>query len=210
MVMKVDDRGTLQERLENKIAFEPTSGCWLWLGATNNNGYGQIHVSGKTRLAHRKSYEIHVGEIPDGLTLDHLCRVSLCINPAHLEPVSMRENYLRGIGPIVNGDYYRAKTHCPQKHPYSGDNLYINSKGWRFCRACRKETDRRCRERREAKDTMGILNELRSYGRAKLTDDQVREIRLSPLSSIKIAPNFGVAPSTIRKIRRRDIWAHVS
>jgi len=136
--MKADARGTLQERLESKITPEPNSGCWLWLGALNNKGYGQIHVNGKTELAHRKSYEIYVGQIPAGLTLDHLCRVPCCINPAHLEPVSMRENYLRGIGPIVNGDFHRAKTHCRNGHPFSGENLIIERNGWRSCRTCRR------------------------------------------------------------------------
>ena len=138
MTMNVGDRGTLEERLEAKYMPEPNSGCWLWLGATNNKGYAQIHVNGKTELAHRKSYEIYVGQIPDGLTLDHLCRVACCINPAHLEPVSMRENYLRGNGPKVNGDFYRTKTHCSNGHLYSGENLIIEKNGWRSCRICRR------------------------------------------------------------------------
>ncbi len=143
MGMKIDDRGTLEERLEAKTSPEPNSGCWLWTGAVNNQGYPQIHNMGKTELAHRLSYEVHVGPIPIDLQLDHKCRVPCCINPDHLEPVTSRENYLRGIGPEVNGDFQRAKTHCPQGHPYLGDNLYVDSRGWRFCRTCDREKSRR-------------------------------------------------------------------
>ena len=74
-------------------------GCWLWQGAINTNGYGNFHNKGRTVKAHRFAYEICVGEIPKGLTIDHLCRVRHCVNPSHLEPVTMRENFLRGDRP---------------------------------------------------------------------------------------------------------------
>jgi hypothetical protein len=70
-------------------------GCWLWTGACNSTGYGQWGVNGRSRSVHRVAYEALVGPIPDGLTIDHLCRVRPCCNPEHLEPVTIAENTAR-------------------------------------------------------------------------------------------------------------------
>jgi hypothetical protein len=122
------------------------SGCIVWTGGTNGVGYGSFYV-GKVYpgehgrgYAHRWSYETFVGPIPDGLHLDHLCRNRSCVNPDHLEPVTIRENLLRGVGPSAK---HAKKTHCPQGHPYAGDNLYVHpTKGMRFCRTCGRERAR--------------------------------------------------------------------
>lgn len=85
---------TLAERLTNVT----TEGdCWIWNGAPGKNGYGRISVDNQLRYVHRVSYEHYVGPIPDGLTIDHLCRVRMCINPAHLEPVTLEENTRREL-----------------------------------------------------------------------------------------------------------------
>lgn len=106
--------------------------CWEWVGATSN-GYGQMKADGKAKSAHRLSYEHHVGPIPDGLTLDHLCRNKRCVNPSHLEAVTHHENVLRGeSGSAVNA----RKTHCPAGHPYAGES------GKRRCRACKNHYQR--------------------------------------------------------------------
>jgi len=126
--------------------------CWTWTGYTSGFGYGRVKLrSGaqRTANAHRVFYECLVGPIPDGLQLDHLCRVRNCVNPDHLEPVTQRENVLRGVGlSAVNA----RKTHCSQGHPLSGDNLKIEVSGRRRCLACRREVDRRrdARRRRTA------------------------------------------------------------
>lgn len=78
-----------------KVAIQP-DGCWLWSGSTNGHGYGRLARSGKLHGAHRFAYEHFIGPIPNGLDLDHLCRVRLCVNPSHLEPVTRGENLLRG------------------------------------------------------------------------------------------------------------------
>jgi len=106
--------------IEERFIPEPNSGCWLWTGATRSNGYGYIrqyvaHVRTSDVQAHRFMYERHVGPIPKGLSLDHLCRVLQCVNPSHLEPVSHRVNVLRGIGPTARN---AQKTYCPQGHPF--------------------------------------------------------------------------------------------
>lgn len=75
---------------------ESPSGCWLWVGAIGSNGYGVFRLSDKSASAHRYSWEQLVGQIPDGLHLDHLCRIRNCVNPAHLEPVTPRVNVQRG------------------------------------------------------------------------------------------------------------------
>jgi hypothetical protein len=130
---------TLAERFWSKV--EKTSSCWLWRGATNASGYGLSWDPTRQRpkRAHRVSYELSVGPIPEGLVLDHLCRNPSCVNPAHLEPVTDRENILRGTGASAQN---ARKTHCPKGHPLEGDNLYrrpnqVSGRGQ--CLACIRE-----------------------------------------------------------------------
>jgi hypothetical protein len=87
-----------EERFYDSIEPEPNSGCWLFaLGGPRGYGYLSVGGRGGRRvLAHRFSYELHVGPVPEGLVLDHLCRVRRCVNPRHLEPVTQRENVFRG------------------------------------------------------------------------------------------------------------------
>ena len=128
---------SLRARLLAKAIINPETGCWEWTANRSQDGYGRIKVSGRKVKAHRVSYELTYGPIPEGLTIDHLCRVRHCINPAHLEVVTNRENILRGHAfTAVNA----AKTHCPQGHEYTPENTYISPKGYRKCRAC--ETSR--------------------------------------------------------------------
>ena len=75
--------------------------CWEWVGCTNRNGYGRVWRNRRTVMVHRLVYEATYGDIPAGLVLDHLCRNRRCVNPAHLEPVTVRTNTLRGIGPTA-------------------------------------------------------------------------------------------------------------
>lgn len=114
-------------------------GCWVWNRGISN-GYGGIHINGKYRVAHRVVYELLKGPIPKNLTLDHLCRNRACINPNHLEPVTMKENILRGIGiAAVNA----RKTSCARSgHLLVGKNLYIWN-GKRICMACNLENVKR-------------------------------------------------------------------
>ena len=121
---------------------EQVGDCWVWTGGLNGVGYGQFYVGGPgtgKAYAHRWSYEFHIGPIPDGLHLDHLCRNRACVNPWHLEPVSVRENLLRGEGPSA---LHAVKTHCPAGHPYSGENLRVTN-GARHCRECARRRARR-------------------------------------------------------------------
>jgi hypothetical protein len=113
-------------------------GCIVWTGSKNDRGYGHIDVNGQRQYTHRLSYELHVGPIPDGLVIDHLCRNRACLNPHHLEPVTQGENTRRGE---------RAqRTHCPQGHPYDEANTYVkrrvNGAAHRNCRECSREQGR--------------------------------------------------------------------
>lgn len=129
-------RRNLEDRFNERYIPEPNSGCWIWLYCLDANGYGRVSVLGSSRLAHRISYEVERGPIPDGLTLDHLCRVRHCVNPSHLEPVPMRENVMRGEG---FGAKNALKTHCPKGHEYDYVNTYVyrGANGTRrLCRTC--------------------------------------------------------------------------
>lgn len=110
----------------------PESGCWIWQGSVAPNGYGKV---GKGYLVHRVAYEAAVGPIPAGLDIDHLCRVRCCCNPAHLEPVTRRENMLRSP---IRPRFGVRKSHCPQGHAYEGANVYFRKDGGRDCMACRR------------------------------------------------------------------------
>lgn len=90
-----DPKATTNERFDVKVV-PATTGCWLWIGATYDQGYGMFRLTeGKTARAHRFSYERHVAAIPAGMTLDHLCEVKNCVNPQHLEVVTDAENRRR-------------------------------------------------------------------------------------------------------------------
>ena len=123
-----------EDYILDRVSMEPMSGCWLWMMAPSDTGYGLVTGVGRKRLlAHRVSYETFKGPISEGLSLDHLCRVRACVNPDHLEAVTHRENCLRGISPCAIS---ARKTHCINGHEFSGRNLYLHN-GTRWCRACR-------------------------------------------------------------------------
>lgn len=114
--------------------------CWIWPGAPDIGGYGRVMVNGKAGQAHRQVYEHLAGPIPEGLTLDHLCRNRRCVNPSHLEPTTGRENTLRGEGP---GAVNARRTHCVNGHAFDEQNTYTTKEGHRGCRACGREWWRR-------------------------------------------------------------------
>jgi hypothetical protein len=108
--------------------------CILWTGYINESGYGQKTVGRKRYLAHRWAWIEENGEIPEGMTIDHLCRVRNCINVGHMEVVTPRENIMRGDTIAARN---AAKTHCHKGHTL--EDAYIKPSGGRDCRTCRKE-----------------------------------------------------------------------
>ena len=132
------------KRLWEKVSPEPMSGCWLWTACTVD-GYGQISIGGKAKYAHRVHYELVKGPIPKGLFIDHKCRVRCCVNVAHLEPVSVRENNLRGIGfAATNAN----KTHCLHGHEFTAGNTYRPPRkpNGRECYTCKKVLEKKRRK----------------------------------------------------------------
>jgi hypothetical protein len=121
--------------------------CWPWPGAVNNWGYGYTTVGdgtarGRNVMVHREAYARLVGPIPEGMQIDHLCRNRLCMNPRHLEPVTIAENVLRGAGP---GAINRRKTHCYRGHEFTPENTFYvgREKKERRCKVCDREKQRR-------------------------------------------------------------------
>lgn len=122
-----------------KVALPDENGCLLWTAAKNSAGYGNFGYGSRTVKAHRFAYEAMAAPIPDGLSLDHLCRNRACVAPDHLEPVTHRTNVLRGESPSA----LRARlTHCPQGHPYSEENTRVSSRNERSCRTCHRSRER--------------------------------------------------------------------
>ena len=142
-----------RERFMAKV--RQSAGCWDWIAKTNRSGYGQFwdgthYPNGSPRfvLAHRFSYELFVGPIPDGLQIDHLCRNRGCVRPEHLEPVTRSVNLLRS--PLM-GRANREKTCCSMGHPFDDGNTRheYTANGWhkRHCRECHNAQERARRSR---------------------------------------------------------------
>ena len=139
------------DRLIRRLMFcSPTSmptGCIEFTGSKAQGGYGHLRNPDGPGLvvAHRASYELLVGPIPDGLVIDHLCRNTACVNPGHLEPVTTRTNVVvRGTGPTaINA----RKSHCPLGHPLDAENTYKRPNGRRECRTCKREAKRAARRK---------------------------------------------------------------
>jgi hypothetical protein len=115
--------------------------CWLWQGTTTSDGYGKVGINRRSWLAHRASYTMFKGPIPDGMTIDHLCQNILCVNPDHLEAVTDTENKRRS--PKVQ------KTHCRRGHERTPENILITTKGWKQCRICKALCNRESRNRKK-------------------------------------------------------------
>ena len=117
-----------------------TETCWLWQAGLSE-GYGKFWDGTKQQLAHRVSYEYLVGQIPDGFELDHLCRVTRCVNPDHLEPVP---------GTVNRNRTKEISTQCRNGHYYTVENTYYPPNGYRQCRECNRATEARRQIKRKA------------------------------------------------------------
>ncbi len=159
-------RKTFAEKMAD-IAGNPDE-CWLWPLSRNTYGYGQTSVNKKNRTTHRLAYELLVGPIPEGMVLDHLCRVRHCVNPSHLRVVTNRENVLCGVSfAAVNAK----KTHCRHGHEFTPQNTRIDRRGKRYCRTCSTEWARGYRENPENRAKLAALMRA-SRARRKMMESQ--------------------------------------
>lgn len=144
----------IEARFWAKVKKSPT--CWWWTGAVSDTGYGSFNAGGTYLGAHRYAYKTAVGD-PGELHLDHLCRNRLCVNPEHLEPVTVKENAMRGWGRGLNNS---AKMFCPHGHPYDDENTYHHTKivngnprRWRRCKTCHRRVMAEVKQRKRERET---------------------------------------------------------
>jgi hypothetical protein len=130
-------------RFDSRVQKSP-DGCWLWIGALDRDGYGRFCALNSRIGVHRLAYTRHIGPIPAGLHIDHLCRNRACCNPAHLEAVTPGENAARA-------NRLRLRSHCPQGHPYDATSPRRRD-GGRRCLACKREWERQRRLRLHARE----------------------------------------------------------
>lgn len=138
----------LAERLERLSMAHEATGCRIWIGTKNNEGYGRVGAGGRTgqmQLAHRAAYELAKGKIPRGLVLDHLCRTPACINPDHLEAVTQRENVLRGDS---RAGLAMRREACVRGHLWTIETTYWSESCGRKCRVCGREDSRKYKQQR--------------------------------------------------------------
>jgi hypothetical protein len=124
------DEASFWARVEKRA-----DGCWIWTGTVAPNGYGRVTLGGKPESAHRVAWTLVVGPVPAGRVLHHRCHVPLCVNPAHLEPLTQRE-HLVAEHPRSLAAINAAKTHCKRGHAFDAANTHVY-RGARVCRACR-------------------------------------------------------------------------
>lgn len=137
----------LKSKIQERLSIGGFDSCWEWKGTLNHDGYGIVFDGGKGRRVSRVMWVLHRGSLDGDITIDHLCRNRACANPRHLQPVSNKENTLRGFGPTAENS---RKEQCASGHWLDGDNLIVTPEGWRRCRKCRRIQTREAMRRSRA------------------------------------------------------------
>lgn len=139
----------IEERFMRYVQ-KAASGCWEWTGRLQKNGYSTFYCNGKIVRGHRWSYEHFIAPIPQGKEIDHLCRNRKCVNPAHLEPVTRKENRRRAM-----------RSHCVNGHAFTPENIYMHD-GKRYCREYRRIRVRAYQRRKANAKKQSLSKESRS------------------------------------------------
>lgn len=138
---------TPEDRFWKFVQRDTATGCWLWRGGIDSTGgYGTFTLDNKSNKikAHRFSYQLAKGAIPEGMVIDHLCRVRACVNPDHLEAVTFAENLIRGVG-------NQNRLYCKKGHLMTEGHFYRSNRGGRVCKECTKATSQAYRARKRAR-----------------------------------------------------------
>ncbi len=134
---------TLDEKLRLNHVVDPETGCWRWSRARTAGGYGHLRIARANVYVHRIAYELWIGPIGDGMTIDHVyargCRYRDCMNPAHLEAVTHAENMARTATVFLPG-----ATHCGRGHDLAAE-LVVKPSGQKVCNGCRRDQRRSAR-----------------------------------------------------------------
>lgn len=210
-------RPDFQKYIMERVSMDG-NGCWHWQLTLDRDGYGMGCFEKRKGRSHRLAYEAFVGPIPDGLLIDHLCRVRDCVNPEHLEPVTSGENTRRGI----TGS--KPKTHCKRGHPFA-EHGRKTPEGMNQCLVCDRLRSKAAYERNReailakhravyaAKPDRNPLPCGEAHPSAKVSEVDVRLIRLRAEqgdSCRRISRDYSVSPSTIERIVNRTKWKHVA
>lgn len=138
-----------------KVSIDPKSGCWIWRGSLDRNGYGEFLVGNS---AHRVAYTHWKGAVKKGKVIDHLCRTRNCVNPFHMKAVTSRDNTF-APGSRANAAINKIKTHCKYGHRLSGTNLHVRKNGTRQCKQCNRDRAREYQRKMAAKIVQAIEEE---------------------------------------------------
>lgn len=170
--MKKGERRNTAQALVDRLD-QDTPGCWEWPGTLRCGGYAKLWFNGKNRFAHRVVYEIMVGQIPSGLTLDHLCLNRACVRPDHLEPVTQRVNNLRAT--TFSGENSR-KTHCNKGHAFDTDNTRTEKAGAGYRRICKQCGRDRNKAWTQGPNRQRHLERRRARRKEKSRSDALRKV----------------------------------
>lgn len=188
-----------QQYIRDRVTVN-ASGCWLWNLSKDRDGYGEGCFMKRKRKSHRLSYEAFVGQVPEGLQLDHLCRARSCANPAHLEPVTCGENIRRG----TSGS--KRKTHCKRGHAFAEHGRI--AQGGNQCRLC--DGIRRRANFKPVVQRISKRGDLNQAAKLRETDIPViRELAAAGTIHATIAELYGVSRSAIQMVAQRRRWGHV-
>lgn len=200
-----------EDRFRRFIGEANEQGCTPWLGTVNRTGYGYFSRGGRPTLAHRFAYEQQFGSVPEGQQLDHTCHTQdkscrggvtcphrRCVNPAHLEPVTGKENNNRGRAAELAHERRESAESCPSGHPFTPENTGRSSRGYRYCQECNRQHGRA-----RSLKSQGLRDPRRT------PDDKVEAVRAMLRDGVKattIAATVGVSYGTVKRIKHGGSW----